>query len=216
MKASTAIGDQRFAMSAPAAGTRELSDTAAVSLAAGVRDAPAAEGLATFDVQRAYAEHAAFISRVIQRLVGDTPQVDDLLQETFIVAFKKRNEFRRDAAERTWLYAIAARLCMRHRRGARRRDAFRLRLAHHDCQMDSGRPDRELEREQSAALVRAVLDKLSFVHREVFVLYELEGLAGAEIAELLGVPVGTVWTRLHHARDRFQNLMRKRLSREAT
>lgn len=168
----------------------------------------------SFDVERAYAEHAGFIGRVIQRLTGDLPHVDDLLQETFIVAFKKRHEFRGDAAERTWLYAIAARLCLRHLRGARRLRAFRTRLAWQGSEPAPARPDRELERAESEALVREVLDRLPFAQREAFALFELEGMDGRAIAQLLGVPLGTVWTRLHHARARFEVLMRKRLGRE--
>jgi RNA polymerase sigma-70 factor (ECF subfamily) len=216
MKVSALAGDQGLAMSSSAV-RPQAPARAAAALEGGVaRPESRAATVPAFDVQRAYAAHAAFIGRVIQRLIGDTPQVDDLLQETFIVAFRKRNEFRGDSAERTWLYAIAARLCMRHHRGARRLDAFHRRLTGHGCHADTSRPDRELEREQSAALVRAVLDQLPFVQREAFVLFELEGLAGQEIAELLGVPVGTVWTRLHHGRERFQTLMRRRLAREAT
>ena len=64
--------------------------------------------------------------------------------------------------------------------------------------------------------MREVLDKLPFAQREAFVLFELEGLDGQEIAELLAVPLGTVWTRLHHGRDKFQMLMRRRLAREAS
>lgn len=176
--------------------------------------APLAMGRSELDIGQLYAEHAPFIGRVIQRLTGRHAQVDDLLQEVFIVAFKKRGEFRGDAAERTWLYAIAARLCMRHRRGARRLDAFRLRLRWHKRDMAFDPPDRELEREQCAALVHEVLAKLSFAQRETFVLYELEGLDGQTIAELAGVPLGTVWTRLHHAREKFQGLMRRRLAQE--
>jgi RNA polymerase sigma-70 factor (ECF subfamily) len=169
-----------------------------------------------FDVERAYAEHAPFIGRVIQRLTGDAPFVDDLLQETFIIAFQKRHEFRGDASTRTWLYAIAARRCMRHRRTTSRLDRFRARLGLSVGESSDVRPDRELDRVQSAALVHEVLDQLPFVQREAFVLFELEGLSGQEIAELLAIPLGTVWTRLHHARDKFQRLMRNRLSREAT
>lgn len=215
MKALARSGDQEFAVTSPAT-TLRAPPGATTSAAA----PPTAEQVAarrpTLDIERAYAEHAAFIGRVILRLVGDTPQVDDLLQETFIVAFRKQHEFRADAAERTWLYAIAARLCMRHRRGARRLDALRLRLARQGVGQGPRRPDRELEREQSAALVREVLDQLPFAQREAFVLYELEGLEGQQIADLLGVPIGTVWTRLHHGRDKFQTLMRRRLAREAT
>ena len=70
-------------------------------------------------------------------------------------------------------------------------------------------PDRDLERARAATLVRTTLDRLPFKQREVFVLYELEELEGPQIAELLAIPVNTVWTRLHHARKRFQELIRK-------
>src|SRR5262245_33216664 len=80
------------------------------------------------DVSSAYVEHAAFIGRTIERLVGRGPDVDDLLQETFIVAFRRRGDFDGRAEVRTWLYAIAAHLCMRHRRSARRFLVFRGRL----------------------------------------------------------------------------------------
>jgi RNA polymerase sigma-70 factor, ECF subfamily len=55
---------------------------------------------------------------------------------------------------------------------------------------------------------------MPFKQREVFTLYELEELEGPEIAALLGIPINTVWTRLHHARKRFEESMRKRIRRD--
>jgi RNA polymerase sigma-70 factor (ECF subfamily) len=166
------------------------------------------------DVAQLYADHAQFIGRVIRRLTGEGPHVDDLLQETFLVAFKKRNDFQGRAAARTWLYAIAAYLCQRHNRGARRFSFFRSRYAKEPAEVPVRRPDQELEREQTVALVYGVLERLPFKQREAFVLYELEGFEGEEIAGMVGVPLGTVWTRLHHARKKFEALMRQRLSTE--
>jgi len=71
-------------------------------------------------------------------------------------------------------------------------------------------PERELERRQRAALVHELIGRLPFKQREVFSLYELEELPGERIAELLGIPIGTVWTRLHHARKAFGRLASKR------
>lgn len=166
------------------------------------------------DVAQLYADHAPFIGRVVRRLTGEGSHVDDLLQETFLVAFKKRNDFQGRAAARTWLYAIAAHLCQRHNRGARRFSFFRSRYAKEPIASPVSRPDQELEREQTVAMVYGVLERLPFKQREAFVLYELEGFEGEEIAEMVGVPVGTVWTRLHHARKKFETLMRQRLSTE--
>src|SRR5262249_49462884 len=72
------------------------------------------------DLDPLYSEHAPFLPRVLIRLVGDGPHVDDLLQETFLVAHRKRASFDGRSAVRTWLYGIAAHLAMRHRRGAGR------------------------------------------------------------------------------------------------
>lgn len=166
------------------------------------------------DVARLYEAHAPFIGRVIRRLTGEGAHVDDLLQETFLVAFKKRKEFRGDDWVRAWLYVIASRLCQRHHRGNRRFNFFRSRYAREVTDNPVQQPDQELEREQSMAMVYEVLECLPFKQRETFVLYELEELEGQEIAEMVGVPVGTVWTRLHHARKKFETLMQKRLLQE--
>jgi RNA polymerase sigma-70 factor (ECF subfamily) len=164
------------------------------------------------DIEALYAEHAPFIARVLVRLVGDGAHVDDLLQETFIVAYRKRASFDGRAAVRTWLYAIAARLAMRHRRGSARW-LRALGLFGDEPERVAPDPADELERARAAAAVRAVLDLLPFKQREVVVLYELEGLDGSEIAELVGIPVNTVWTRLHHGRKKFEELMRRRIAK---
>ena len=171
-------------------------------------------GVEPLNISEVYAEHAAYLARCIQRFTGRGAHVDDLLQETFIVAFKKRHQFDGRAKVTTWLYAIAARLCHRYRRGLLRFLLFRARLPHEEARAPFERPDGRLERAQDVALVEAVLLKLPFKQREVFALYELEGMDGSAIAELLGIPIGTVWTRLHEARKRFQELMRRRLAKE--
>jgi len=166
------------------------------------------------DVDALYTEHAAFLSRVLIRLVGDGAHVDDLVQETFLVAHRKRTTFDGRSQPRTWLYGIAANLAMRHRRSAGRL-ARALGWFADEPQPVAASPDRDLERARAATLVRETLDRLPFKQREVFVLYELEELEGPQIAELLGIPQNTVWTRLHHARKRFQELIRKHAQRGA-
>ena len=167
------------------------------------------------DIDALYAEHAPFLTRVLIRLVGDGPHVDDLLQETFLVAHRKRESFDGRAAVRTWLYAIAARLAMRHRRGAGR-FLRAVGLFAEEPAAISSHPDDDLEKARAAQLVRSTLDRLPFKQREVFVLYELEELDGTEIADLLGIPINTVWTRLHHGRKRFADSIRKHVKREGT
>jgi RNA polymerase sigma-70 factor (ECF subfamily) len=173
----------------------------------------AVEDVPTLDLDALYTANAPFIGRVLIRLVGNGAHIDDLIQETFIIAFRKRHTFDGRSAPRTWLYGIAARLAMRHRRGAGRWLRAVGLFAAEPPRVEPG-PDRELERAHAAAQVRAALDRLPFKQREVFVLYELEELDGQAIAELLAIPVGTVWTRLHHGRKRFTEIMRKDAGRD--
>jgi RNA polymerase sigma-70 factor (ECF subfamily) len=167
-----------------------------------------------FDVDVAYREHAPYLARLVARMLGDGPDVDDVLQETFITAFRKRGEFAGRSAVRTWLYSIALHLCQRRRRGLRRFTLFRQRLSVDPAPAAPKTPDREYERHQDRELVRKVLDQLPFKQRETFVLYELERLEGNDIAQLLEVPLGTVWTRLHQARKTFTVAMRAAIAEE--
>ncbi len=160
------------------------------------------------DVTHLYQEHAPFIGRVLLRLLGDGTHVDDLLQETFIVAFQKRETFDPSrAAASSWLYGIASNLCKHHRRGAGRFSTLRGALARENSELPLT-PDGALEREQEIALVQRLVQKLPFKQREVFVLFEIEELGGKEIADMLEIPIGTVWTRLHDARRRFRERLK--------
>jgi RNA polymerase sigma-70 factor (ECF subfamily) len=168
---------------------------------------------AGFNIDDAYREHARTLTRFIARMLGDGPDVDDVLQETFVTAFKKRNEFEGRSALRTWLYAIALRLCERKRRGLRRFLSFRSKLESAPPPAAPDEPDVLVAQQEDRMLVRRVLDQLPFKQREVLVLYELERLEGNEIAVLVDAPVGTVWTRLHLARKKFGEAMRAELGK---
>ena len=166
---------------------------------------------ATLDIERLFDTHGAFIARVIQRLTGDGPHVDDLLQETFVIAFQKAHRFDETRAEASsWLYGIAANLCRRYGRSRRRAGNFVSRFAQHTkLYAHSEGPDRALIREEEIRTVRRAIDKLPFKQREVFVLFELEGMEGKDIGTLLNLKEGTVWTRLHYARKSFETTVRK-------
>jgi RNA polymerase sigma-70 factor (ECF subfamily) len=182
--------------------------------AVGSPNVAAADVRSALDLDAIYAEHAPFLTRVLIRLVGDGSHVDDLVQETFLVAHRKRASFDGSSAVRTWLYGIAAHLAMRHRRGAGRW-LRALGIYAEQPPRVSANPADELERARAAHLLRATLERLPFKQREVVVLYELEEMEGADIAELLGIPVNTVWTRLHHGRKQLQELLRKQIDRSA-
>ena len=152
-----------------------------------------------------YKEQGPFIARTIRRLVGEGPHVDDLLQETFIVAYKKRERFDPGRSKSsTWLYGIAFNLCRHFERSERRAGLFKRRLmAIQEESVSYQTPGTALEEKQSMRLIHNALRKLPMKQREAFVLFELEGLGGKAISEMLEIKEGTVWTRIHKARKRF-------------
>ena len=167
------------------------------------------------DIGEAYQKHAPFIARVIEKLTGSGPHVDDILQDTFIIAYKKREKFEGRSALRTWLYGIAKNRCMHHRRGLARFLNFKEKLESTPV-APSQSPHKSLEVSRELHLVESVITSMTFKQREVFVLYELEEMEGPQIADLLGIPIGTVWTRLHKARQVFQARLEKKRMREQT
>ena len=155
------------------------------------------------DIGEAYREHGPFIARVLEKLTGRGPHVDDLLQDTFIVAHKKKNQFEGRSTLRTWLYGIAKNRCMHHNRGLARFLNFKERLQRQP-EAPGDTPHDALERTSKRQKLESYILAMTFKQREVFVLYELEEMAGQDIAAMLQIPLGTVWTRLHKARKVFQ------------
>lgn len=159
-------------------------------------------GLADF--HQFYLAHADFVRRVVARLLGPDGDVDDAVQEVFLVALRRRGDFAGRAVASTWLYAIARRVVMASRRRARLRRFFGLDAAPEPA--GGPTPHQVFEDRESSRRLYDLLERISEKKRTVFILYEVEGLAGDEIARVVGCPVKTVWTRLHHARRELQAL----------
>jgi RNA polymerase sigma-70 factor (ECF subfamily) len=140
--------------------------------------------------------------------------VDDVVQETFLVAFRRLDSFK-DGRFTTWLYRIAANVVAnRHRRRRVRRVLFSLWGGAPEESIVLG-PDAELESQDAEKLVGGALEQMAPKKREVFALFEIEGLSGDEIAERVGCSVETVWSRLHYARKEFDRLVRKQVTNQA-
>ena len=153
------------------------------------------------DVRALYLSSADAIRTSLRRLTGEGPHLDDLLQDVFLIALKSEARLLSASSPRAWLYGIATKVAANHRRRRWVRDWLGLEKA--DPVEARLSPLRALEQRDSERLVATALRELSGKKREVFVLFELEGLSGAELAEALDVPVATVWTRLFHARKEF-------------
>lgn len=156
-----------------------------------------------------YDAHFDFVFRTCRRLGLAEADAEDAVQETFAVAHRKLGTFRAGRLS-TWLFRIAANVVSaRHRRRRVREALFSLWGGGRDEQAPL-RPDEAAEQQEAARQVGALLARLAPKKREVFALFELEGLSGEEVAERVGCSVATVWTRLHHARREFAALAQRR------
>src|SRR5690349_2500108 len=142
------------------------------------------------DFTRIYEQHFDEVARWAGALGGPAADVDDLAQEVFLVVRRKLDQF--DGRHlRAWLYAITTRTVSDFRRRAWFRNVLSRRR---DIDVDSleragATPHDLAERAEARRKIYRLLEKLSEKRRTAFVLFEIEGYSGEEIAELLGVPV---------------------------
>jgi RNA polymerase sigma-70 factor (ECF subfamily) len=144
--------------------------------------------------------HQGRVYRLVRTLVGDAAEAEDLAQEAFVRAFRSIGRFRGDAAFATWLHRLAVNVVHDHRvRQARR---WWLWTA---TPIDPAAPvDETLARRQ---LIERALASLPEDLRVAVTLRDLEGLDYREIASVLGVPIGTVESRIFRARQRLRPLL---------
>ena len=140
-------------------------------------------------------------------LTGSHEDALDLSQEAFARAFRARASLDPDRPFYAWLYQIVRRLCfnfLRDRSTRRRRldEAAPWLTLEASTRASQSDPARNAERAELRARVQAAIEQLPEREREVLVLKEFEGLRYREIAELLGIPIGTVMSRLYYARRR--------------
>jgi len=155
-------------------------------------------------VEQLYREHADFVWACLQRFGVFDRDLDDASQEVFVVVHRRLDSFRGDAHVRTWLYAICLRVAAGTRRKGQRRRELPLDEGFEALDPDQPTPeDRITSRERQRAL-EAVLDELGLEQRALLVMFEIDELGCDEIASIVGVPVGTVYSRLHSARRAFE------------
>lgn len=154
------------------------------------------------------------VHRLARRYAQRECDAEDLTQEIFVSLFQSLGSFRGESQLSTWVYRVALNHCLRHREQARRQVP-----AASTCSADQEPPepgeaaaDRESDPARLAARgemrqqVRLSLEELSDGHREIIVLHEMHGLSYRECAQVLGIPLGTVKSRLSNA---FRHLRRR-------
>jgi RNA polymerase sigma-70 factor (ECF subfamily) len=140
---------------------------------------------------------------------------EDLAQEIFLVVRRQLSRFRGGNLA-GWLYEISRRTVRDHRRRAWFRNLVLRRQDIDFTQLPntSAGPARSYEHAENRRLFQALVARMSEKLRTAFVLFEVEGYSGEEIARIQDIPLGTVWTRLHHARKEFWKLVNEQQERE--
>lgn len=149
-------------------------------------------------VSEVFREYAAFVWRTVRYLGVREADVEDVSQEVFLVVHRKLGEFEGRSSLRTWLYGI----CLRVARDHQNRAHVRRETAVDELPVESQEAPQErtaIANQSRAQLVR-ILESLDPAKREVFVLYEIEGLTMNEIAEVTQCPLQTAYSRLNAAR----------------
>ena len=183
-------------------------------MADGSRSIDAQEGCDPTALAAVYRAHARYVWRVLRHCGVPDPDLDDAVQETFLVVFRRLPDFAARASLRTWIYAIAVRVAATRRRSQRREAARREHAGLDMHGTGAADPEAELSKAEAAELVDRLLDELDGPKRTVFVLAELEGVRVPEISRILGVNPRTVHSRLRLARESFGSAFRRMQAHE--
>jgi RNA polymerase sigma-70 factor (ECF subfamily) len=166
------------------------------------------------DVTRLHAEHAAFVWATLQRLGVRDADLEDMLQEVFVVVHKRLDTYDPNARATAWLFGIAVRVAAAYRRRAYRRHEHTVDPFPEPSCDDSG-PEASASAVQARRRLEAILDEMDLEKRAVFVMFEIDELPCEEIAATLGVPVGTIHSRLYTARQAFAKILARHQARDA-
>jgi len=180
------------------------------------------------DDERAFAElvrrFQGRVTNLVSRVLNDRECADDLAQEVFVRVFVHRRNYRHGSKFSTWLFTIAANLAKNEiRRRVRRRnwfslDALQELLKDSAIQLADPTEGREslLEREQLQAAVGRAIATVPEKYRLALVLRDIEGLPYEEISQVLGIPGGTVRSRINRARSMLKRKLQPLLGKAGT
>jgi RNA polymerase sigma-70 factor, ECF subfamily len=162
------------------------------------------------EFDRLHRNHVELVYRFAQRICGQSEDAKDLVQETFLNAYRGLKDFRGEARVSTWLYAIASRACIRmqrKRKGEPERELsleefiptsdgeFRLQIP-----TDGLSPEEALQNKELRRALRQAIQRLPHKYRLVLVLRDMEGLTTKEVGAVMGLNERAVKSRLHRAR----------------
>lgn len=161
--------------------------------------------------QRLVERHQERIFALVRHYASPA-EVEDIVQETFLKAFRRLDSFQRQSSFSTWIYRIAVNSSLDYLKRRGRSPVHTVE----DPELSAGpaprvlAPDARLQREEIAKVTHAVLAAMPEIFRTVLVMREFEGRTYQDMADVLGLSIGTVESRLFRARARFRELLVQR------
>ena len=157
-----------------------------------------------------FRDHGDMVERMIARLVGASPDLEDLVQTTFVEAMRTIDRYRGEASFKTWLISIAVHVAQHHLRAGRLRRHAPLELVP-ETHLSSGAPDIEtkLDERRLSARLYALLDRIPARQRVALLLFSIEGRSAEEVAALMGASQTTTRSRVFFARRALRSLVKE-------
>ena len=176
-----------------------------------VNERPTPEGI---HFETLYREHHRLVIGAVRMVVGPTDELEDICQNAFIEIYRSLPRFQGRSSITTWMYGVAMRVAMQHRRKAGKRRWLQLVGDEKNSERQSGpHPVPKLESREALRDLDSLLSTLTEAKRAVFVLSDVQGCTNVEIAEILGINANTVRSRLHAARQELLHLQSQRKGR---
>jgi RNA polymerase sigma-70 factor (ECF subfamily) len=164
------------------------------------------------NLEQIYERHADFVWRTLRRLGVADAEARDATHDVFLIVHAQLARFEGRSSLNTWLFTICRSVARDFRRRERRGTQVREELDDEiDLRADVGRA---VEHQQQLVELERILGTLSSEQRNVFILFEIENLTGEELAEVLRIPLGTVYSRLQLARKAFREELERNRARE--
>ena len=171
------------------------------------------EPAAALDVRTIYRDQGRFVWLSLQRLGIHPADLDDVAQDVFMIVHRRLDTFDRRARITTWLFGICMRVAANYRRRRRWTREVLSGGSDDDRPAALAAADDVLVRREQRELAERALNRLEVAKRATFVMFEIESLSCLEIAEVMNVPVGTVYSRLHSARRQLEKTLSRDLAR---
>jgi RNA polymerase sigma-70 factor (ECF subfamily) len=164
-----------------------------------------------------YENYEPMVERWVRRLAGPGAEVEDLIHDVFVVALRRRGEFRGDAKVSTWLFRITEFVVRKRRFRRKLRQCLDVLHRSHEIAVvpPSPTPLEVVEQRQQCARLYAALDRLPDKYRTALILCDLESVAAEEAGQLLGLTANAVWVRVHRGRAMLAEQLGKKQGRAA-